>query len=244
MPLHSQLRRFKDGFQHSNWTGKHTCDLMKIIGDDYEPITVADKNAQVMSLISLLIMYATSFEATSDDVDDMEFAYDAYMFLVRNTYDRFRNIDGQIEKLDFNWPRLHAVLHYDEWTKKWGVSVYSDTNISERAHIDTVKVAYRASNKCNTASQIIRYSRRADKLKSLRNVVDLDSHVKRPSGNNRRVISMRALEVALRQPGLLKLTAGYFLAIGLLREQVETLGDLHGKWFLSFKAESDLPRQA
>ncbi|KDE02480.1 hypothetical protein, variant, partial [Microbotryum lychnidis-dioicae p1A1 Lamole] len=195
-----------------------------------EPVVVqesADENAQVMSLIPLLIIYATSFEATSDDVDNMEFAYDAYMFLIRNTYARCRNIDGKIEKLDFNWPRLHAVSHYAEWTKKWGVLVHSDTNISERAHIDTVKVACRASNKCNTASQIIRYSRRADKLRSLRNVVDLDSHVKstgnrvifstpeplphtfylprRPSGNNRRVIAMRALEVAFKQPVLLKL---------------------------------------
>ncbi|SGY63806.1 BQ5605_C007g04833 [Microbotryum silenes-dioicae] len=164
-----------------------------------QPVVVresADENAQVMSLIPLLIIYATSFEATSDDVDNMEFAYDAYI----------------------------------------------------------------ASNKCNTASQIIRYSRRADKLRSLRNVVDLDSHVKstgnrvifstpeplphtfylprRPSGNNRRVIAMRALEVAFKQPVLLKLTAAYFLAIGLLREQVGTLGDLHGKWFLSFKVSN------
>ncbi|SGY57972.1 BQ5605_C006g04326 [Microbotryum silenes-dioicae] len=31
MPLHSQLRRFKDGFQHSNWTGKHTRDVLSAV---------------------------------------------------------------------------------------------------------------------------------------------------------------------------------------------------------------------
>ncbi|SGY57902.1 BQ5605_C006g04320 [Microbotryum silenes-dioicae] len=197
---------------------------VQIIGDNYESRTLIDKNAQIMTLLSVLIMYATSLEATANDVDDMDFAYNAYMFLARNMYDRFRIVDGQVEKLGFIWPRLHSVSHYAEWTKKWGVPVHSDTNTSERAHIDSVKVAHRASNKCNTASQLINYSRQADK-----------NQIFGESGNNRCMITMNEIQVSLQQPRLLQLTTCYLLEFGHSSEEVESLDDEKAKWYHSFK---------
>ncbi|SGY57524.1 BQ5605_C006g04290 [Microbotryum silenes-dioicae] len=187
MPMHALQRRFKDGFQHMNWTGDHTRKLMNIllvvdhvswVDDDNHIRSIVDDISVIFAILSQIIMYATSLESTEADLENLEFLYAIYMKLLTETFNReqISSRTGQTKNLGFNWPRLHAIGHYAEWTRKWGVAPHSNTPDGERAHIDNAKVHYRSSNKCNADGQIRAGVTRSEVMQALIDVIKISEH--------------------------------------------------------------------
>ncbi|KDE03134.1 hypothetical protein MVLG_06357 [Microbotryum lychnidis-dioicae p1A1 Lamole] len=241
MPMHALQRRFKDGFQHMNWTGDHTRKLMNVFGaalwdvswvdDDNHIRSIVDDISVIFAILSQIIMYATSLESTEADLENLEFLYAIYMKLLTETFNReqISSRTGQTKNLGFNWPRLHAIGHYAEWTRKWGVAPHSNTPDGERAHIDNAKVHYRSSNKCNADGQIRAGVTRSEVMQALIDVIKISEHTAatgatdvikipvrprrmvtlpdRAAGQSRRIVNLETLAGAMGQQDLVLLVS-------------------------------------
>jgi hypothetical protein len=62
----------------------------------------------------------------------------------------------------FNFPKLHAMLHYVHSIRQFGSLDGYNTEHSERLHIDYAKEAYRASNRRNYVEQMTKWLRRQE----------------------------------------------------------------------------------
>ncbi|KAK4699746.1 hypothetical protein P7C70_g6512, partial [Phenoliferia sp. Uapishka_3] len=182
LPPCSKLRRFKNGINFKQWTGRHTKALMVIMSaplwdlswgqegtDDHD--TLEDEVPQSLALATVIYMYAASLESTATDRDMHAAAIELYNIVIHDTYQDERKILG------FNWARLHSVFHYVEWTAAHGCAAHSDTSNYENAHIAAVKYPYRASNRCQATVQILRSNTRKDQMRALRNALELSGTI-------------------------------------------------------------------
>lgn len=216
IPVFSRQRKFHDGIQFSQWTGDHTRAALKLLPAalfNLEGVAqhggragLMDEVVEMFVLLNKLVMYASSLVSTDEDRRDQTRTYRRLLVIIRmkETFD-FR------EKL--NWPRLHAVQHYSDWTLLHGVPSHSDTSTGESAHIKTVKEHYRASNKCEPTLQIINGNTRYKLLQSLRFVLESVGAVQpehpvpplvypahcvvmaeRGTGNGRRMLTLHAMQ--------------------------------------------------
>lgn len=67
-------------------------------------------------------------------------------------------------RTDFNFPKLHALLHYSFSIRLFGTSDNYDTEYSERLHIDFAKDAYRATNRRDEYPQMTTWLTRKEKV--------------------------------------------------------------------------------
>ncbi|KAK4702340.1 hypothetical protein P7C70_g3877, partial [Phenoliferia sp. Uapishka_3] len=169
LPPSSGLRRFKDGIEFSQWTGKDSRALMTIISaalwnvswgeegtEDHR--TIVDEVTQAVSAIVVVFMYASSLESTATDREMQAAAIELYHVLIRDAFADERKKNG------FNWMRLHSLFHYVDWTVQHGTAPHSDSARYETAHIAAVKEPYRASNRCHAIVQILRSNTRKDSM--------------------------------------------------------------------------------
>ncbi|KAK4704707.1 hypothetical protein P7C70_g1498, partial [Phenoliferia sp. Uapishka_3] len=179
LPPFGNLRRFKDGIDFTNWTGKDSKSLMAIISAALWDLswgeegsegfkTALDEVTQSITLVVVTYFYAAGLESTATDREMQAEAMRLYMEVIRYAFE-----DERAEK-GFNWARLHSMFHYIEWTELNGTAPHSDTSHYETAHIKAVKLPYRASNRCNAIVQILRANTRRDCLASLRGELELE----------------------------------------------------------------------
>ncbi|KAK4701767.1 hypothetical protein P7C70_g4462, partial [Phenoliferia sp. Uapishka_3] len=178
LPPFSALRRFKDGIEFTNWTGKDSKALMATVSsalwdlswgeDGTESFrTALDKVTQSITWVVIIYLYVTGLESTATDRQMQQAAITLYMEVIRYAFADEREGKG------FNWARLHSMFHYIEWTELNGTAPHSDTSHYETAHIKAVKEPYRASNRCNATVQILRANTRRDCLAALRGRLEL-----------------------------------------------------------------------
>lgn len=74
-------------------------------------------------------------------------------------------------RADFNFPKLHSLLHYSSSIKLFGSTDNYDTEYSERLHIDFAKDAYRASNRRDEYPQMTLWLSRKEKVQSFEKFV-------------------------------------------------------------------------
>ncbi|KAI0038344.1 hypothetical protein FA95DRAFT_1613456 [Auriscalpium vulgare] len=75
----------------------------------------------------------------------------------------FLNLDARIGG-HFNIPKLHNLQHYIDCIRDFGTTDNSNTEATERLHIDFAKDAYRATNKKDYVEQMIWWLERHDKV--------------------------------------------------------------------------------
>ncbi|KAG9094850.1 hypothetical protein FS749_011715 [Ceratobasidium sp. UAMH 11750] len=168
MPRFSNLRHFSQGISPlSQWTGKEA----KALGSVFIPI-IADcqKGEVVMAARSMVdFMYrAHKPELSEHDLEAMEenledFHNSKYIF-----------VDPENNKLPsdeehFNRiPKLHMLSHYVELIRELGTPDGYNTEITERLHIEYVKVPWDTTNHVNAIVQMATYIQRQESWALLR----------------------------------------------------------------------------
>ena len=73
---------------------------------------------------------------------------------------------------NFNFPKLHSLLHYASSIQLFGTTDNYNTEQTERLHIDFAKDPYRATNHKNEYSQMTKYLERRERIQQLSDFVD------------------------------------------------------------------------
>ena len=82
---------------------------------------------------------------------------------------------------DFNFVKMHSMIHYFSSIKLRGTTDNCNTQFSERLHIDLAKDAYAATNKKDEIPQMTRWLERKEKVFDLTKNITWQTHSYRPT---------------------------------------------------------------
>ncbi|EPQ55314.1 hypothetical protein GLOTRDRAFT_129596 [Gloeophyllum trabeum ATCC 11539] len=140
MTDHPDIRHFTHGISGiSQWTGTESRELKKVligvVNGAVQPAVA--KAAQALLDFSYYAQFHTHTDETLDLLQAALREFHEYkdIFLQSGTRD------------DFNFPKMHAILHYIDSIRSRGSADGYSTELPERLHINFAKAAYRATNK-------------------------------------------------------------------------------------------------
>jgi hypothetical protein len=128
--------------------------------------------AQYGSHTTRTLNYMESYLEDFHKYKDIFLEFQAYRRMVKDARNRTKALNapgsrsaergledfrGIQERSHFNFIKLHVLSHYREHVECFGSILQYSTDISELAYIRQIKEAYRASNKVDTAKQILNY---------------------------------------------------------------------------------------
>lgn len=162
MTSHGDLKYFKKGISLvSQWTGNEYKAMEKV----FLGVVAGAAEPQVILAVKALldfIFYAHFEMHTDESLSNMaqawrEFHENKAVFLRPGV------------RRDFNFPKLHAMLHYVDMIRALGTADGYNTEGSERLHIDLSKRGYRASNKKNYIPQMAKWLQRQEAVRRFEN---------------------------------------------------------------------------
>ncbi|KAG9088545.1 hypothetical protein FRC06_001978, partial [Ceratobasidium sp. 370] len=162
MPRFSNLRHFSQGISPlSQWTGKEA----KALGSVFVPIIADCGQGKVVTAARSLVdfMYrAHKPELSDDDLQAMERNledfHDAKYIFVDPNNDNLPSDEDHFNEI----PKLHMLSHYVELIRELGAPDGYNTEITERLHIDYVKVPWDTTNHVNALVQMATYLQRQE----------------------------------------------------------------------------------
>ncbi|KAJ3001374.1 hypothetical protein NUW54_g6465 [Trametes sanguinea] len=165
VPPYPDLRVFKNGISTiSQWTGNEYRQMEKVFigllpGLHDDPRVVAAARA-ILDFI-YLAHYPSHTAATLRQMQDAldRFHSSKQVFVTMGIRDHF------------NVQKLHWMQHYLTSIIDFGTCDGLSTDISERLHIDCVKMAYRASNRKEYVKQMLAWLSRREKMRWLSNYI-------------------------------------------------------------------------
>ncbi|TDL16783.1 hypothetical protein BD410DRAFT_730882 [Rickenella mellea] len=151
------LRHFKKGISFvSQWTGtEHKAMQQVFVG-----LLAGRVNDEVITVVRSLIdfIYYAQYQSHTDTT----------LTTMQNVLDNFHAAKQVIIDLglrdDFNFPKIHSLLHYIESIRLFGSADGYNTESPERLHIDYAKDAYRASNKRDYTAQMTLWLQRQEAI--------------------------------------------------------------------------------
>ncbi|KAG8715977.1 hypothetical protein FRC09_016138, partial [Ceratobasidium sp. 395] len=162
MPRFQYLRHFKHGTSRlSQWTGTESKALASI----FLPTVAGCKEAEVVTAARSLLdfMYRAHMpELSEDDLELMD--HDLATFhSVRHIFidAKKKNLLNAEHRFD-GIPKLHMLSHYTSAIRLLGTPDGYNSELTERLHIDYVKIAWRASNHVNETPQMATYLQRQE----------------------------------------------------------------------------------
>ncbi|KAG9093004.1 hypothetical protein FRC06_011712 [Ceratobasidium sp. 370] len=168
MPRFSNLRHFSQGISPlSQWTGKEA----KALGSIFVPIIADCRVGEVVTATRSMVnfMYrAHKPELSEADLAAMERNledfHDAKYIFVDPTNNNLPSHKGHFNDI----PKLHMLSHYVEMIRELGTPDGYNTEITERLHIDCVKVPWDTTNHVNAIVQMATYIQRQESWTLLR----------------------------------------------------------------------------
>ncbi|KIO02518.1 hypothetical protein M404DRAFT_27764 [Pisolithus tinctorius Marx 270] len=154
------LRRFPEGRHFKQWTGNDSKALMKV----YLPAIEGHVPMEIVRTFRALLefTYLVRRNVLTEET----------LVAVQDTIDRFhkyREIFHQSGTIQtFSLPRQHAMKHYPDLIRLFGVPNGLCTSITESKHIDAVKDPYRRTNRNKPLGQMLIINQRLDKLAASR----------------------------------------------------------------------------
>lgn len=166
LPPYNNLRHFRKGISMiSQWTGSEYREMEKVfIGVlcGLHANTPAVLTAARAVLDFIYLAHYPSHSTTS--LVQMKTALDDF----HEHKQVFLDIGAQTEgRAHFNIPKIHAMQHYVPGIMDFGTCDGTNTEISERLHIDYAKLGYRASNRKDYLAQMVKWLTRRDKMAQL-----------------------------------------------------------------------------
>jgi hypothetical protein len=164
MPPNHSLRFFRKGIstlgQVSGTEHKDICRILLglIIG---LPLPNGLSSARLVCAVRGLLdfLYIAQYPAQTDET---LLELDKALSMFHDNKAIF--LDLGIQK-NFNLPKLHGIGHYPGLFTFFGTLDNSNTEHTERLHIDLAKDAYRATNHCNEYVQMTKWLEREEKIK-------------------------------------------------------------------------------
>ncbi|KIO16582.1 hypothetical protein M407DRAFT_85849 [Tulasnella calospora MUT 4182] len=157
LPPNHALRIFKDGISgFSRLSGNEHRQIAKqllgcIIGR-------APPGAIRASRALLDFLYIAQFETHTDrSLEKLEHA-------LRDFHDNKQVFLDTNAPEDFDFPKLHSLLHYAPQIREFGTTDNYNTENTERLHIDMAKDAYRATNRKDILPQMVLWLERKEKI--------------------------------------------------------------------------------
>ncbi|KAG9122075.1 hypothetical protein FRC07_001690 [Ceratobasidium sp. 392] len=161
MPRFAGLRHFKVGissFFNGKWTGNESKEVERVM----LPMVAGSQPAEAVGATRCLMdfLYRAHLPQIDDDdlekleADLVEFHELKEIFVLKRAITSKAGWDGI--------PKLHMLSHYAFLIQEYGTPDGYSTELSERLHIDYVKIPYRASNKVDPTYQMITHLQRCE----------------------------------------------------------------------------------
>ncbi|QRV77137.1 leucine-tRNA ligase [Ceratobasidium sp. AG-Ba] len=178
MPRFPGIRHFKTGissFFKANWRGAES----KAAGKILLPLVAESRPADAVRAARCLVdfMYRVHLPQLDDDdlaqleKDLAEFHRVKDVFIAEGAIGTEEGYDGI--------PKIHMLSHYVHLTREYGAPDGFNTEISERLHIDYVKLFYRLSNKVDPIEQMITMLQRREAWLMQRRRLEAAGQIKR-----------------------------------------------------------------
>ncbi|KAI9069144.1 hypothetical protein FKP32DRAFT_1560290 [Trametes sanguinea] len=155
------LRHFGRGVSMiSQWTGTEAKEIEKVLLG----LLVGRVPPRALKAIRGLLdfVYYAQYETHSDDT----------LALMQKALERFHRYKQELVELGvrehFNIPKLHSLVHYIEAIRRLGCLDGTNTESSERLHIDYAKKAYRASSRREYLTQMTTWLQRQEAVERRR----------------------------------------------------------------------------
>ena len=163
LPPNHNVRHFSKGISgFSRISGKEHAEICKvlfglIIGVPLRDNCSSDKLLRAVRGILNFLYLAQLPSHTDKTLDDMSTAL--------NTFHANKSIFVKLGiRGDFNFPKLHSLLHYASSIKLFGTTDNYNTEHSERLHIDLAKDAYAATNRKDELPQMVAWLERIERI--------------------------------------------------------------------------------
>jgi hypothetical protein len=155
LPSHPTLKNFKKGISAiRQWTIKEYKRMEAV----YPGVVANAKDGRVVQCVRALIdliMYTHFDSHTDDSLAALERALAEY-HIHKQVFDEL-GIHS-----DFNFKKMHDPVHYSSSIRWLGCATGTDTENTERLHIDYAKFAWRSSSKKDFFPQMINWLRRRE----------------------------------------------------------------------------------
>ena len=163
LPLNHNVRHFSKGISNfSRISGKEHAEICKIILGIIVGLPLPNRlsSARLLSATRSLLdfLYLAQLPSHNDEtLDRMTVALDNFHA------NKSIFVDLNIRS-NFNFPKLHSLLHYAASIKLFGTTDNYNTEYSERLHIDLTKDAYAATNRKDELAQMTLWLERNEKI--------------------------------------------------------------------------------
>ena len=163
LPPNHNVRHFSKGISgFSRISGKEHAEMCKVllglvIGLPLPDNCSSDKLLRAVRGILDFLYLAQLPSHTDQTLNDMSAALDAFHA------NKSIFVDLHIRD-DFNFPKLHSLLHYTSSIQLFGTTDNYNTEHSERLHIDLAKDAYAATNRKDELAQMVIWLERKETI--------------------------------------------------------------------------------
>ena len=163
LPLNHNVRHFSKGISgFSRISGKEHAEICKvllglIIGLPLPDDCSSDKLLRAVRGILDFLYLAQLPSHTDETLNKMSAALDAF-HTNKSIFTELQIRD------DFNFPKLHSLLHYASSIRLFGTTDNYNTEHTERLHIDLAKNAYTATNRKDELAQMVVWLERKEKI--------------------------------------------------------------------------------
>ncbi|KAG9121554.1 hypothetical protein FRC07_002434 [Ceratobasidium sp. 392] len=160
MPRFAGLRHFRVGilaFFNGKWTGNESKEVERIC----LPLVAGSQPAKAVGATRCLMDFLYQAHLLQIDKDNLE-RMEADLAEFHNSKHIFVTRGGMGVAGWDNIPKLHMLSHYVFLIHKYGTPDGYNTKLSERLHIDYVKIPYRASNRVDPIQQMITHLQRSE----------------------------------------------------------------------------------
>ncbi|TEB21573.1 hypothetical protein FA13DRAFT_1642617 [Coprinellus micaceus] len=165
MTSYPALRHFKNGISTvSQWTGTEHKQMQRVLIGILAGAVQTEVLRAAVALLDFIYL-AQLQRHTSKTLDALEQAL--------KTFHDHKDIFIRLGvRDDFNFPKIHQLLHHGTSIRSKGSADGYNTESPERLHIDYAKEAYRASNKRDYLQQMTKWLARQETLRRFRAYLD------------------------------------------------------------------------
>ena len=163
LPLNHNVRHFSKGFSgFSRISGKEHAEICKVLLGLIIGLPLPDNRSSGKLLCAvrgiLDFLYLAQLPSHTDEtLCDMTAALDAF-HMNKSIFIELGIRD------DFNFPKLHSLLHYTSSIRLFRTTDNYNTEHSERLHIDLAKDVYAATNRKDELAQMVTWLWRMEKI--------------------------------------------------------------------------------
>jgi len=166
VPPYKNMRIFKHLSTVTQWTGKEQKSILRQVLPVYAPLLLEIGATDALRFLRAVVDFILLAMYKSHDDDTLRFMALA-LFRMNQYKEAFRpyrtpKTDGADGEGHFNFPKFHAMSHYEDMIRLLGNAVDLDSGHFESRHVEFVKVPFRLTNrKEGWESQIMEHSKRA-----------------------------------------------------------------------------------